>query len=231
MIAGAEPRSALAGELRLWQLVSPALPVGAFAWSDGLEPAVARGDVADEAGARAWIEGVLGAGLARVDVPALAAMHRAWGRGDAAGARRYSGRLVARRDTAELRASDRHTGQALARLLADLGHREALPWARAAHTSFAAMFALAAARAGVGAERAAAGYLWSWLENQVAAAIKLVPLGQTAGQRILVGLADAVEDAALFGTAFDPEAAHAETIGLSMVSAEHETQYTRLFRS
>ena len=228
---GVQGGSSLARELRLWQLVSPALPVGAFAWSDGLEPAVARGDVVDEPSARAWIEGVLRAGVGSTDVPALAAMHRAWRCGDVAGATRHSARLVARRDTAELRASDRHTGQALARLLCDLGHREAQPWVCARHTSLAAMFALAASRAGVGAERAAAGYLWSWLENQVAAAIKLVPLGQTAGQRVLAALVGAVEEVALTRTALDADAAHAETSGLSMASAEHEIQYTRLFRS
>ncbi len=79
---------------------------------------------------------------------------------------------------------------------------------------------------------AATAYLWSWLENQVMAAVKLVPLGQTAGQRMLVALAEdlsALSDAALQRAASDDWENF--TAGMTMASALHETQYTRLFRS
>jgi urease accessory protein len=139
--------------------------------------------------------------------------------------------LVAARETLELRAEERHLGQALAKVLAEFGIEAARNWQREPGASHAAMFALAAADAGTTARDAAVAYLWAWAENQVLAAVKLVPLGQTAGQRALETIR--LQIPALVDTA---EALHDHEIGSAtplavMASAWHETQYSRLYRS
>jgi urease accessory protein len=217
--------------LRLLQLVSPALPVGAYAYSQGLEPAVAAGWVRDEDSLRDWLFGVLEHSLCRLDLPVLDRLHRAWASHDAAAVEHWAAFLAAMRESAELQAEDRHLGLALARLLAGLDIAEAGDWAAHPDVSWPVMFALAAARWEIPFAQARCGYLWAWCENQVAAAIKLMPLGQTAGQRILSDCAQRIP--ALL--ARHAERADAEigqmSPGLAIASARHETQYTRLFRS
>lgn len=217
--------------LRLCRLVSPALPIGAFHFSHGLEFAVASGWVRDETGALGWIAGLARHALGKLDVPLLRRMHAAWRAADADAALRCSQRLIAARETAELRAEDRHLGAALARVLAELGLEEAKPWIGSPDASYAALFALAAARWDLSAEEACWAYLWTWCENQVLAAVKLVPLGQTAGQRLLDRLIGEipliVEQAGHVADEDIGAAAPAQGIA----SAGHETQYTRLFKS
>jgi urease accessory protein len=217
--------------LRLWQLISPALPVGAFAWSQGQEFAVESGWVRDEAGAAAWIGGLLRHPLAQQDVPVLARCHAAWQQGDHAAAEHWSRRLLAMRESAELREEDRQLGAALARLLTDLGVAPAERWTRGEPASFACLFALASVHWHVPLEEAAQGYLWAWCENQVAAAIKLIPLGQTAGQRLLSTLIEHIPAAVTRGLAVDDDDIGYSAPGVALASALHETQYTRLFRS
>ncbi len=217
--------------LRLLQLVSPALPIGAYHYSQGLEYAVEAGWIRDEATAADWIGGLAAYSVATLDLPLLLRLFSAWSNEDTAAARRWSQRLLAARETAELRAEDRHLGSALARVLSDLGIDEARSWLADEDASYAALFALAAQRWNIAVGDAAAGYLWTWCENQVLAAIKLVPLGQRAGQRLLdrliADIPGLVSAAAEIGD---------EDIGIStplqgIASAAHETQYSRLFRS
>ncbi len=220
----------LAG-LRLWQLISPTLPVGAYAYSAGLEYAVEAGWVTREADALDWIGGQLENGLAYVDVPLMSRLHAAWGADDPDAVRYWNAYLAASRETDELLAEDRHLGAALLKVLEELGACGRDRWHAPEPATFAAAFALAAVVWRIGLEAAVEGYLWAWLENQVAAAIKLVPLGQSAGQRLLFELAGrvpAVADAGLGRTEADignssPGVAHASSL--------HETQYSRLFRS
>lgn len=217
--------------LRLLQLASPALPIGAFNFSQGLEYAIDAGAVRNAAEARDWILGLARHGMATLDLPMLTRLHAAWLADDEAGARRLSLEVVAARETRELRAEERHMGQALAKILVEFGFQPARAWQRDPGTSYAAMFALAAARSGVNAHDAAVTYLWASAENQTIAAVKLLPLGQTDGQRTLeairveipalVAAAATLEDAAIGSAA--PWAV--------MASAWHESQYTRLFRS
>ena len=131
---------------RLLQLCSPSLPVGAYAYSQGLECAVERGWVRDEASAGDWILGLLGHGLRGLDLPVLARLYRAWGTADPDAARHWNARLYASREAAELQREDRHLGTALARLLSDLGIAEAEPWRNAPRVCFATLFSLAAVR-------------------------------------------------------------------------------------
>lgn len=217
--------------LRLMQLVSPTLPVGAYAYSQGLESAVELGWVNDEGSARDWILGLLGHSQARLDAPVLARLHRAWRNHDEAAVGRWTRWLYASRETRELQQEDRHLGQALARLLSDLGIAEAGPWRGAERVCFATPFALAAARGSIAVEETLHGYLWTWTENQVMAATRLVPLGQTAGQRILGAAIPAIGRAVREALALDDDDLGASAPGLALAAVRHETQYSRLFRS
>lgn len=217
-------------QLRLLQLASPSLPVGAFACSQGLEWAVANGlDDADKV--RAWLAGILEHSLARVDVPLLARLLAAWGRDDKAALLRWSAMLLACRETRELRAEELNTAAALARLLRDLGMPGAAAWTAHPKRTYCLLLALAGARWGMDARSLAVAHLWAWTENQVLAALKAVPLGQTAGQAMLLALQPVIAAAVETGLAIDDDGIGGAAPGQVMASALHETQATRLFRS
>lgn len=216
---------------RLLQLCSPSLPVGAYAYSQGLEWAVERGWVRDEISAGAWILGLLNHSLQRLDLPIFARLHRGWRDGDAEAVRRWNTRLYASREAAELQQEDRHLGSALARLLVDLGLDEAGSWRNAPRVCFATLFSLAAARWEIPLPEAATGYAWAWTENQVIAATRLIPLGQTASQRLLLAAGPVLAAAVERGLTLADEDIGAAAPGLALAAALHETQYSRLFRS
>mgnify|MGYP005811438723 CR=1 FL=1 len=217
--------------LRLLQLVSPALPIGAFNFSQGMEYAIDAGWIRSEDDAARWIHGVARHGVGSMDLPMLARLHQAWSDGDPARALDLSRQLIASRETLELREEDRHLGRALARVLAGLGMEEAQSWQRSDSSTQAAMFALAAVRSGVPLPATCAGYLWAWCENQVLAAVKLLPLGQSAGQRVLEKLRLAIPQICGEALAMEDEDIGTATAGLGIASSRHEIQYTRLFRS
>jgi urease accessory protein len=217
--------------LRLLQLVSPGLPIGMYCYSQGFERAVDDGWITNAAETDEWLSGLMDTCLTRIDLPILARLYDAWECGDVEKVEFWSRTLTAFRETAELRAEDRQTGQALARLLDSLAVADMQPWIRKPEATLATVFAFAAMNWGVPRRETAMGYLWSWLENQVLCAVKLVPLGQVAGQRLLSELAGKipvlvnealdVADCDIGGSAF----------GLALASSRHEMQYSRLFRS
>lgn len=217
--------------LRLWQLISPALPVGAYAYSQGLEYALHAGWLQDEHDVREWIQGLLQHTLCRLDVPVLKRLYIAWSDEDLQSVAHWSAFILAAREARELREEDLHLGRALATLLSELDIPEAAQFKFAAHAPFVNLLALAGVRWQVVLEDLAMGLLWAWSENQVAAAIKLVPLGQTCGQQILSALALAIPGAVAEGLALADDAIGAAAPGLGIASALHETQYSRLFRS
>jgi urease accessory protein len=219
------------GLLRLLQLASPTLPVGAYAYSQGLEWAVDSGWVYDEASAADWIGGVLSAGPAQLEVPVLARLYRAWETNDLERVHFWSRYLDAARESGELQAEARQLGESLAVLLTQLELDAAQPWKEVEYAGFPTLFALAAVHYRVPLPETALGFLWAWCENQVAAAIKLVPLGQTAGQRILSLLIGQLPAAAERGLALSDNEIGMLAPRLAIGSARHETQYTRLFRS
>jgi urease accessory protein len=211
---------------KLWQLISPTLPVGAYSYSQALEQVHFQGIVHDAASAHSWLRDVLRLGVARLDLPILLRVHAAWSDRDALAVRRLSRALEARRETSELRFEDLAMGSALAQLLASFGVE--LPERR---LPFASAFAVAAVAWSIGPEDACAGYAWAWCEAQVAAAVKLVPLGHTAGQRMLLELGLETPAAVAAAAACRDDEIGASLPGLAIASALHETQYTRLFRS
>lgn len=231
---GEEPIDDGLALVRLLQLASPALPIGAYSYSQAMEWVVETGTVHDAATASTWIGDLLDLVVA----PGEAAV--AWRLLNAAEQRdwrelgHWNGWFCASRETSELRAETEQMGAALIKLAAalDLLDAEASgQMARWNAVSLPAAYALAARGYGIGNDRALIAYVWSWLEAQIAAAIKCVPLGQVAGQRLLKALGARIPDAvALARTCTDDEMTSFAP-GLALASARHEIQYTRLFRS
>lgn len=217
--------------LRLLQLVSPALPVGTFAYSQCVESAVAASWIADERSACEWIAGLLEHTLASLDLPVLARLHAAWNVDDLRAVVTWSRFLAASRGASELRTEDRQLGANLARLLDGLGVAGAKRWIASADVTHAAMFALAAASWQIPLGDAMHGFAFAWLEAQTSAAVRLVPLGQTAGQRILLELGARIPTAAARALTLADDDLGAAAPAHAVASAHHETQYSRLFRS
>jgi urease accessory protein len=217
--------------LRLLQLVSPALPVGAFAYSEGLEAAVHDGWIRDGASAEAWILGRLRRGPARLEAPVGARLLAAWRTGNGPAVEQWNAFLRAFRESRELREADRDMGQALARLLVSLDVPEAGAWRAREDAAFVTLFALAAARWEIPCEAALTGLLWAWLEAQVTAAVKLVPLGQTVGQKLLLAAAREIPELVERALTLKDEDIGALAPGAAIAAARHEILEVRLFRS
>ncbi|MEN0072732.1 MAG: urease accessory UreF family protein [Paracraurococcus sp.] len=212
------------------RLTSQSLPVGGFSYSRGLEAAVQAGWIGDEAAARGWILGTVEANVAQLDGALFWRMAMALETGDQERFSTANAWLAAGRESREFQQEDRRLGEALLRLLLDLG----LPAARrhqGSELTFAAAFALAAHHWRVAPPLALRGLLWVYVEGQVMAAIRLVPLGHTAGQRILIDAADAIERASARAQTISDGEIGSLSPALAMASAWHERQYSRLFQS
>ena len=201
--------------VRLLQLASPTLPVGAYSYSQGLEAAVEAGIVHDVASAEVWIADALEYSLGRFEAPVLWRMMQ----GEA-----LNELFLAGRETAELRAETLQMGHSLAKLVNELG-LGSVPLEEPAYPT---VYAFAVERLKLDREEALLAYLWSSLENQVMAAVKAVPLGQTAAQRILLTLGGRLAEIAAQAKISEPVNF---VPGLAVLSTLHETQYSRLFRS
>ncbi len=212
---------------RLLQLASPALPVGAYTYSQGLEWAVEAGTVTDEATALVWIADQLEWNLGRFEAPLLVRMMAAWGIGAGETAQALDGQYLASRETAELRAETLQMGHSLRRLIDDLGEEIAVP----PGLTFAAVWSSLAAHWNIAPEEALTAWLWSWAENQTMAALKAVPLGQAAGQRILLEIGGRIPAVVERALVLDEENYSNFAPGFAIACARHENQYSRLFRS
>jgi urease accessory protein len=218
--------------LRLLHLASPALPIGAFHFSQGLEYAVEAGWVSDEATALEWIGGIAEGSLATLDLPVLVRLRAAW-LADESEVLRWNAFLIACRETDELRLEDRHLGTAMFRVLTEFGLttdlfvRDSLERGIAHATAFA----FACAKWSIETRPMLETYSWAWAENQVLAAVKLVPLGQSAGQRMLHALHDRLAAYAVRAIDLMDSDIGVSTALSAVASGRHEVQYTRLFRS
>lgn len=217
--------------LRLMQLISPGLPIGMYSYSQGFESAVEEGWVANASDAEQWITGVMTNCIAQVDIPVASRLYEAWSNADIDTVHYWSAFLLANRETSELYAEDQQTGQALARLLADMDFDNAKSWIRDSDTTLSAMYALAAVSWKIPKHSALLGLLWGWLENQVLCAVKLVPLGQVAGQRLLYQLAGQIPQLIDQSMQLNDDEIGGSVFGLAMAGSRHEMQYSRLFRS
>lgn len=215
---------------RLLQLASPTLPVGAYTYSQGLEWAVECGVIRDEASALQWIGDLLQWNIGRFEAPLLAHMLAACVAQDSVGLSLLNQRYLASRESAELRAETLQMAYSLLRLLKELQTPSVLA-SEIATPTFPAVWASVAVRWEIDTDAALSAYLWSWVENQTMAALKTVPLGQTAGQRLLLALGTQIAPVTQQARAMEEAAYSNFAPGFAIACSRHETQYSRLFRS
>jgi urease accessory protein len=227
--------------LQLMWLASPALPIGGFSYSEGLESVVDSAQIAiknvanqqpDLSGITTWLTDQLHLGLARSDLAIMCQALKAVRRDDAEHLQTLNAWVLQTRETSELRLQTEQMGRSLLQWLrgqdAVFNQRA---WLAEQTPSYPVAFALAAARAEAPVRDCALAYAFGWAENMVQAAIKAVPLGQTSGQRILQHLSLEIVQAVDAAVALPHSACQAFTPMLAILSAQHETQYSRLFRS
>ena len=223
--------------LQLMWLASPALPVGGFSYSEGLEPAVEAGLVTTEAQTGEWLLDQLSLSLARSDLAVASRAFKAWQRDDAAAIAaitELNAWVTTTREAAEMRLQTEQMGRSLVEWLKNRGVEDARVATLAAlqpTPTWPVAFALAAAQTGAPLREAMLSLCFGWAENMVQAALKAVPLGQSAGQRVLSRLSAAIPDAVDQALALADSERQAFTPMLAILSAQHETQYSRLFRS
>lgn len=216
-----------AARLKLFQLVSPALPVGAFSYSEGLEVLVQQGLLAGPQDLEPWLRAELQRGAVAMEAAALGTLFSALRGGDLAAVVELDGWLLAQREAAEVRAQQRQMGQSLLLLLADLGW----PLPGGAALAWPAAFAWAALCLELGSPDLEEAYLYSWVANQISAAVRLVPLGPTQGQRLQLALAPLIAEQAAELSSSDPRQLWNGGIGAGLAQLQHAELYSRLFRS
>ena len=219
--------------LQLIWLASPALPVGGFSYSEGLEAAIDHGLVHDEASCTAWLLDQLLLTQARGDMAAIAQAVPAWQAMDTARLQALSDWVLATRESSEMRLQAQQMGRSMLDWLRNLQQAspEALQCLAALPPSYPLAYALALACTQAPLEQALQAYAFGWAENMTQAALKAVPLGQSSGQRMLAALARAIPEAVQTAQRLTDETRQAFSPMLAILSSRHETQYSRLFRS
>jgi urease accessory protein len=217
--------------LRMLQLSSSLCPIGAFAYSQGLETAIERGWVTSESELREWLLGLGAHALSRLDLPLLLQAHGAALNADQRRLIGIAERVLASREAREFADQERQLGRSLASVLVNLGADAAEPFRGHPSASHVVCFAIGAVFFGLDAELAMTGYCFAWCEQQISAASRLVPLGHMAAQRALSRVLTHVPQWLTLARTLPAEQIGSSTPGLAMSLAWHETQYTRLFRS
>lgn len=228
----AGPPAAQVMQLMAW--LSPAFPVGAFSYSHGIEQAVESGLVIDRTTTAAWIGGILQFGAGWVDAGLFLAAHRAVAAGDAARLRDVAVLGAAWRGTSETALESSAQGSAFVTTLrAGWNLPQAIAWFEhlSAMPVYPIAVAITAASCGIAEEIALAAYLQAFIANLISAAQRLVPLGQTDGQRILATLTAEIGDIVMAARKTSLDDLGSAALMVDWTSAQHETQYTRLFRS
>lgn len=220
--------------LHLLQFASPALPIGAYSYSQGLEAALEGGLVSDAATARAWIAAHLREVMAQWEAPLCWRLMAAFSARDGDAVAQWNARFIASRDSAEFRAETIQMGYSLGKLVAELGIADAELLAilqAQPELALPTVYACAVAALAIPREEALLAMLFAWAENQVLVCVKSVPLGQVAGQRLLLSLRPELEAAAAHAASVPDDDMSNWAPGLSLLSMRHEVQYSRLYRS
>lgn len=218
--------------LRLLQLTSPGLPVGAYSYSEGLESLAENGVIRDAESLRQWLVDSLGHGTVRIEAAVLVRAYQAWRMEEPDRLIHWDAWLSASRESEELRSQSWDMGRALLRLLRGLHPEDARLLEMSMEISnFSTAFALAAAHWDLPLEPAVLGYVQSWANNLIGAGVKLIPLGQTAGQRLLWDLQYHLHQAAHEALTLKDDELDTFGWGAALASTAHEIQYSRLFRS
>ena len=226
--------------LHLFQLASPALPVGAYSYSDGLETLVDSGAIANQNSLWQWLEQELRYGTIRLEAAVMVRAYSSVIGNDVEALGYWNAWLTATKETTELRSQSWQMGNSLMRLLLEvpapqqMSPTRSLPdLALAAGTpcNYAIAFGIAAAHWQIDLTASVLGYLHSWASHLIGAGVKLIPLGQTVGQQLLFELGPYITHCTQDVLALEDEQISNCAWGLSLASMTHETQYTRLFRS
>lgn len=217
--------------LNLLHISSSALPIGAFAYSQGLEYTLEAGWCKHADDVEQWIKSVMTHGLGGVDLPILKRFHQAWTANDSEALIYWNATLLAFRETKELYLEDIQVGDAFKQWhkTQSAAHLEKLEIVE--KPTVASMYALNGVIKGLTIEECLIGFVWAWLENQITAASKAMPMGQTDGQNIIRHLIPAIEVVIEGAMAVEDDDIGSGLVGLSISSALHEHQYSRLFRS
>ncbi len=218
--------------LYILQLASPGLPVGAYSYSEGLEMLVENGTISDQASLKHWLEAELHCGAVRLDAAVMVRSAQSASIGDTSALSHWNMWLSAARETQELRASSWQMGRSLTQLLSKL-QPEIIPLVNTVGNpcNYAIAFGIATAHWQINIQAALLAYLHSWASNLITSGVKLIPLGQTAGQELLLELQPLISTAVEKILVLEDDELSCCSWGLSLASMQHETQYTRLFRS
>ncbi|WP_454907531.1 urease accessory protein UreF [Variovorax gossypii] len=216
--------------LQLIWLASPALPVGGFSYSEGVEAAVEWAGIDSEPRAAEWLADQLHLSFARGDLAVFAQAVEAWRANDTQRVRQLNQWVLATRESAEFFLQTEQMGRSFVEWL-KLHHTDTAEVFADLPASYPIAFAFAASRTDAAVHDCCLAFAFGWAENMVAAAVKAVPLGQSAGQRILGRLANEIPDAVTRAMALGDDERQAFAPLLAVLSARHETQYSRLFRS
>lgn len=218
-------------DLRLYQLVSPSLPVGSFTYSQGLEWAIEKGWVNTPETLADWLSAQMTHAIATLELPVLRQIHANLSRGDINAVKYWCEFMIASRETKELRQEERQRGIAFARLLPQLGIELDTDLQTCVKQTQLMAFALAAVNWHIDIDKLCNAYAWGWLENTVMSGVKLIPLGQSAGQHILFTLTERIPVIVAQSATWPIDDIGSFTPAQIIASCRHETQYTRLFRS
>jgi len=220
--------------IRLLQMASQAFPIGGYSHSYGLEAAIDSGRVRDEKSVREWIADVLTFSMGAYEIPVLCDMGKAWVARDCIALSRLNVEFLASRESAELRSATVQMGFSMRKLLAALS---SLPEFLSdtldsmEEPSLPCVWSGAAWAWAVPPPESTAAYLWSWAENQALVAMKSVPIGQSSGQRVLLEIGETIARLAERAESCDEDLRSNFAPGLAILCSQHETQYSRLFRS
>ena len=218
--------------LCILQLASPALPVGAYSYSEGLETLIDTGTIENEQSLKHWLKQELHYGAIRLEAAVMVRAYNSAKLGDTEALSYWNNWLSAARETEELRSSSWQMGRSLIRLLLELQPQVTfMANAVGLPCNYAITFGIAAAHWQIDLSSAILGYLHSWTTNLITVGIKLIPLGQTAGQKLLLELHVNLSSATQEILTLEDNDLSSCGWGLSLASMAHETQYTRLFRS
>ena len=215
---------------RLLQLISPSLPIGGYTYSQGIEWAVEAQWISTEQDLYQWLDGLLQTQMQYLELPLLRLMFAAWEADDLGRLEQLNRTLIANRETRELRLEESNRARAFYDLLRAL-EPGAVEYQPLLTGSQLACFSFAAQRWRVAFDSAAVGLATSWIENLVLSAVKIIPLGQTAGQRVIFALASRLPPVVEAAAAVESDDIGASSMAMAIASARHESQYTRLFRS
>jgi len=216
--------------LQLIWLASPALPVGGFSYSEGLEAAIDMAGIDSEARAADWLSDQLHLALARADLAVVAQAISAWQCQDSERVAQLNAWVLQTRESAEFLLQTEQMGRSFVEWL-KLHHADAAAAFAGLPVTYPVAFAFAAARAQATPRDGCLAFAFGWAENMIGAAVKAVPLGQSAGQRMLARLAREIPDAVARAVLLSDDERQSFTPQLAVLSARHETQYSRLFRS